>query len=108
MGLIIVDGPRAHYANDAFRALVGRDLDELKSMGSLLDLVCDSDRDAVARDFTAMIGGIEPMRVRQTCLVRRDGTKVSAEVFVCAATAARNGGPPRLVCVVQRPTRQSS
>lgn len=108
IGLIIVDGGKTFYANDAFRRLVGRDLDELRALPSLLELVCEADRGAVAEDFTAMLAGERPIAARTVCLLRSDGEQTPVEVLVAVAPPASAQDERRLVCIVQPGTRQSS
>lgn len=101
IGLIIVDGGRPYYANDAFRALVGRTLDDLVSMVSLLELVDPADRARIEKDFREMIAGLRPMERRRTRLLCVEREPVPVEVLVAPVRSPDPDGPPRLVCVVR-------
>lgn len=108
IGLLIVEEGRTLHANAAMRALVGRELDELRALPSLIELVCNEDREKVAADFGAMIRGETPMTKRDVCLLRKDGTQVPAEVLVAVAPWSGDEKGTRLVCLIQPGTKQPS
>ncbi|MEA3202231.1 MAG: hypothetical protein QOE90_3659 [Thermoplasmata archaeon] len=99
LGLVITEGARLHYANDAFRAMLGRSLDELRAMETLLDLVAPEDRE---RMQVAMIwaGHAFPPRTARARLLTRAGDPIPVDVYVTVA-ADEPGAPPRYVCLVQ-------
>jgi PAS domain S-box-containing protein len=101
IGLVIVEEGRVFYANDAFRAMVGRTLDELARMATLLDLASPEDREAVQRDFGAAVRAGRTTAPTRLSLLRSEGGRVEVEVTVAPAPQASPEAPLRLVCVVR-------
>ncbi|GEM_PF-4589488 len=98
IGLVITEGPRLHYANDAFRAMVGRSLEELRGTRDLLTLVPPGERDRLER----AMGVPMPQRPVRATLLAREGARVPVDLYVAIAKGSTPQGEPRFVCLVQR------
>jgi two-component system, sensor histidine kinase and response regulator len=101
MGTLIVDDGRIHYANDAFRALLGYTLEQLTSeVGDVFALVPPEDRDAFKAHLADLfIHGTSTHSTRGR-LLRRDGSAMDAEMWV-AKVNHQPAKASRLVFVVR-------
>lgn len=101
IGTLIVDDGRIHYANDAFRALLGYSLEELKAeVADVLELLPAEDRASLKAHLADLYIHGTTTRARKARLLRRDGSYVDAEIWV-AKVNHQPGKVSRLVFVVR-------
>lgn len=99
MGLVIIEGPRVQYANDAFRAMTGRTLEELKAEPDLLSLATPEERQRLATTFAWTGEDYTPRRARGH-LLAPGGQRLTVDIHVTVAPAP-GGALPRYVCLVE-------
>lgn len=101
IGMLIVDDGRIYYANDAFRAISGYSLEEVKAeVPNVFALVDAEDRASFkARLADIHVRGATP-RPQTVKLIRRDGSTARVEVRV-AKVNHQPGKVSRLVFVVR-------
>lgn len=97
MGLVITDRTSIHYANDAFRAMVGRSLEDLLELSDLISLADPADHERLREAFRWTGQTVEPSRVRAR-LQRSDGARVEVDLFV---TTTPEEPRLRYVCLVE-------
>src|SRR4051794_17861780 len=81
-GLVIVDGARPLYVNDAFCQITGYSLDELLAISSLLDLVPPAERVALAEHLRAQAPEGHVVSHHETAIRHQDGHQVDVEIGV--------------------------
>lgn len=101
MGTLLVDDGRIHYANDAFRNLLGFSLDQLTTeVSDVFALFAPAER----AEFKAHLADLyihgTSTKACRTRLLRRDGTVLEAEIWV-AKVNHQPGKVSRLVFVVR-------
>jgi PAS domain S-box-containing protein len=101
IGTLIVDDGRIHYANDAFRTLLGYSLDELKAeVADVFALFPVEDREPFKAHLADLYIHGTTQRARKARLLRRGGETVNAEIWV-AKVNHQPGKVSRLVFVVR-------
>ncbi|HEX2022654.1 MAG TPA: PAS domain S-box protein [Candidatus Thermoplasmatota archaeon] len=101
IGTLIVDDGRIHYANDAFRGLLGYSLDQLKAeVADVFALFPSGERESFKAHLADLYIHGSSRRARTAKLLRRDGSTVHVEVWV-AKVNHQPGGVSRLVFVVR-------
>ncbi len=97
-GVVIRDGDRIVYANEAMARLTGYSIDELLALDSYLQIIAPEHRDQ-ARDRARRRQGGEPADSRfEQSLLRRDGAAVPVEVV---AKALDIDGRPQVISIVR-------
>jgi diguanylate cyclase (GGDEF)-like protein/PAS domain S-box-containing protein len=81
-GLLIVDGDRPLYVNDAICQITGYSLDELLTLPSLLDLVVEEERGVLAESLRAHATAGHIVSHYETAVRHRNGQRVDIEIGV--------------------------
>jgi len=81
-GLVIVDGERPLYVNDAFCQITGYSLDELLALPSLFALVVDDERPTLATLLVSHSSGGHVVSHHETAIRHQDGRRVDVEIGV--------------------------
>src|SRR5688572_7793599 len=81
-GLVIVDGERPLYVNDAFCQITGYSLDELLVLPSLFSLVVDEERPALADLLESYGTEGHVVSHHETAIRHQDGRRVDVEIGV--------------------------
>lgn len=81
-GVVVSDGTRILWANEAVAKISGYSLDELEGMGSPIELLVEDDRRFVAEWAQRRQTGLPAPDHYETTLVRKDGRLVQIEVAV--------------------------
>src|SRR5262249_12898605 len=89
-GLVIVDGERPLYVNDAFCQITGYSLDELLALPSLLTLVVPEERPVLVRRLTAPTDEIGSVSHHEMTICHQDGSRVHVEVGVTTLRVGNN------------------
>lgn len=101
MGTVIVDDGRIHYANEAFRSLLGYSQEELRSeVPDVFALFPAETREAFKAHLADLYIHGTSTQSREAQLLRRDGAVVDAELWV-ARVNHQPGKVSRLVIVVR-------
>lgn len=86
--MIEFENGRITSANDAFLRISGYTLDELRGLASGLDLIVESDRDALIQWFIQSRSGQPTQAQVQTCIRRADGSSATLELSSKSDTTA--------------------
>jgi diguanylate cyclase (GGDEF)-like protein/PAS domain S-box-containing protein len=97
-GLVIVDGERPLYVNDAFCQITGYSLDELLSMHSLLALVAQDDRAALATRLQQPTAEGSSVSHHEMAICHQDGSRVHVEIGI---TTLRVGASAHRVIIAR-------
>ncbi len=97
-GLVIVDGERPLYVNDAFCQIAGYSLDELLRVPSLFSLVIDEERPALAGLLASHGSGGHVVSHHETVIRHQDGHRVDVEIGV---TTLRLGAQAHRVIIAR-------
>jgi len=103
VGMVVLDGERLVYANQAFLELIGYSHDELTAMPSIYELVIEEDRAATRRRAAVRLDGRREPGT-QLRLRRRDG---QTRRFELAGVRQDIAGRPQLVIVARDVTERS-
>ncbi|MBI4220053.1 MAG: PAS domain S-box protein [Chloroflexi bacterium] len=82
IGVVLTDGIRIVYANDALCDLYGYTQEELRALPSFLELVVEEDRPRLAERLQARLRRMEASDTGSTAIVRKDGRRVDIEYAV--------------------------
>ncbi|MGQ0534781.1 MAG: PAS domain-containing sensor histidine kinase, partial [Methanobacteriota archaeon] len=98
-GVVITEGERIVFANEALGRLYGYSMGELLAMPSYLDLVHPDDRVAVVERLRRRLSGAEPFGAGETRVVRKDGAVIDIEYAAKSVSAA--GETVRVIAIVR-------
>jgi PAS domain S-box-containing protein len=90
-GLVIGDGDRVVYVNEAFLALTGLSVSEVADLESMIDVIAPDEREVVDRLTRRALRGERVPEHYETTILRADGRRV--EVEVAAKRFVREGRP---------------
>ena len=97
-GLIITEHGRFVYGNPAYLRLSGYSSDELRSLGSLIDLAPREQQQALREGLRRRLGGLPSQSQYEGQMVRKDGVVIDVETAMRPLSAE---GPARLIAVVR-------
>ncbi len=97
-GLLVTEDGRFVTGNEAYVNLTGYTAAELLAAPSLIDLAPPEDREALARQLAARLGGGEVPVHYESALITKDGRRRQVETSIRPLTAE---GPRRLLAVVR-------
>jgi diguanylate cyclase (GGDEF)-like protein/PAS domain S-box-containing protein len=97
-GLLILDGERPLYVNDAVCQITGYSLDELLALPSLFDLVIEEERIPLAERLHVQAAQGQTVSHHETAVRHRNGRPVDIEIGV---TSLRLGGHAHRVIVAR-------
>jgi diguanylate cyclase (GGDEF)-like protein/PAS domain S-box-containing protein len=97
-GLVIVDGERPLYVNDAFCQIVGYSLDELLALPSIFQLVVGEDRVSLADRLRSQSDRGHAVSHHETAMHHHDGRRVDVEIGV---TTMRVGSAAHRVIIAR-------
>lgn len=97
-GFLVAEGARLIYANDAYCAMTGYTIQELKAMPSLLDIALPAERGALRAKFQARMRGEPQEDHYESAIVRKDGSLVYVEVSLKLIEKAPQ---PRMITIVR-------
>ena len=104
-GVLVTDGGRLVYANDAYVRMTGYSIEELRAFPSLLELAVAEDRPAIAARLASRLAGEEVEDHYESRLVRKDGTLVDVEA---AVKLVRTNEGTRVVSVIRDITQRKT
>lgn len=79
-GIVITDGRRFVYVNDAATHILGRSREELLSLPSFLDIVATDQRQTVAHRARERVGGVTTEDHYESAVLAKDGRRIDVEV----------------------------
>jgi len=88
-GFVLWSGDQVAYANEAAQQLTGRTIDELRGLGSYIDLVPRERRDEVLAMIAAMVAGTDSRTTFETEIQRPDGEIAAVEIAARALRGRR-------------------
>jgi diguanylate cyclase (GGDEF)-like protein/PAS domain S-box-containing protein len=97
-GLLIVDGDRPLYVNDAFCQIIGYSLNDLLALPSLLDLVVAEERAGLADQLRSHATEGHVVSRHETAVRHRNGRRVDIEIGV---TSLRVGSEHNQVIIAR-------
>ncbi|MCC7369407.1 MAG: EAL domain-containing protein [Chloroflexi bacterium] len=97
-GLVIVDGERPLYVNDAFCQITGYSLDELLAQPSLFSVIADEQRPALASLLDVHTASGHVVSHHETVVIHQDGHPVDVEIGV---TSLRLGSQAHRVIIAR-------
>ncbi|MFN8636338.1 MAG: EAL domain-containing protein [Chloroflexota bacterium] len=97
-GLVIVDGERPLYVNDAFCQIVGYSIDELLALPSLFHLVAPEERISLADRLRGQLAESHVVSHHETAMLHHDGSRVDVEIGV---TSLRVGSHAHRVIIAR-------
>jgi PAS domain S-box-containing protein len=81
-GLVIAEGPRISFANEAFCEISGYDLGELQSIPSFFELFPSEERSLFRERFMRRVSGEGGQDHQEIAILRKDGRRVELEIAV--------------------------
>ncbi|HYH28063.1 MAG TPA: PAS domain-containing sensor histidine kinase [Actinomycetota bacterium] len=81
-GVVVVEGYRVVYANDAYTQITGYTLGELRELRSLMDLAAPDQVEELVERAKARRAGIATEDHYETAMIRKDGRRIEVEVSV--------------------------
>ena len=81
-GLVIAEGARISFANEAFCEISGYSLEELKAMPSLFELLLPEQRATFYERFARRMSGGEGQDHQEISILRKDGERIELEIAV--------------------------
>jgi len=81
-GVVVVEGYRVVYANEAYETLTGYTLEELRALESLMELTAPDQVEAIGERGRRRREGIATESHYETALIRKDGRRVDVEVSI--------------------------
>lgn len=92
-GMALLDGTIVLYANQAASDIVGRPAGELRSLGSYLEIVKESERERLGEWILSIVAGQDVTATIETTILHRDGHEVDVELAAQAVTGMKGSIP---------------
>ncbi|GAC1332288.1 MAG: hypothetical protein NVSMB17_11240 [Candidatus Dormibacteria bacterium] len=97
-GVVVAEGPKFVFANEAYTRMVGYSVDELRAMPTLLSLVVPGSQQTLARRGARLKQGAQFPAHYDSGLIRKDGTIIDVEIGIKDLPGT---DPPRTMSIIR-------
>ncbi len=103
-GVVVAEGLSLVYANEAYERITGYTIEELRGLGSLMELAPEDVRAELIERYRLRRAGTEVPEHYETALIRKDGRRV--EVEVALKLLDRGPEPSQVISIIRDITQR--